>query len=113
MNENSIVDQVFEKRQAIAERWRHRPGTRFQWRIGHAAFDEIAKAAAGPRPSHIVSLREFGERFARLEEKQDRDWAERIRSGRDGWGKEGNTLLGWPIVCDESFEGVEPEVARL
>jgi hypothetical protein len=108
-----IADQVFEKAHAIEERWRHRPGMRFQWRIGHAAFDEIAEASAGPKPSHIVSLREFGERFARLEEKQDREWAERVRAFRESWGKEGGFLIGWPIICDESFEGVEPEVAAL
>jgi hypothetical protein len=110
----SIVDQVYEKYEAIEVPWsRRHPGARFRWRIGHAAFDEIAEAAAGPRPSHIVSLREFGERFARLEEKQDREWAERIRSFREGWGSDGASLLGWPVVCDESFEGVELEVAAL
>jgi hypothetical protein len=110
---SEIVDQVFDKFQAIEERWRHRPGVRFQWRIGHAAFDQIVEVSAGPQPTSIVSLREFGERFARREEKLNWEWAERIRLLRDGWGKDGSTLLGWPIVCDESFEGVEPEVAVL
>jgi hypothetical protein len=105
--------ELFDKALAIEERWQHRPGMRFQWRMNHEAFDAIVEMSAGPKPSEVVSLREFGPKFARLEDEQDRAWAERIRHGRESWGKEGNQLLGWPVICDDSFNGIEPEVAVL
>jgi len=110
-----IVSQVFEKAQAIEERWRYRPSVRFRWRIGRAAYDEIVRLQAGDGASD--GLRQLAAadpgHFKDLAAREDQRQDERLTSGRASWGKEGSTLLGWPIVCDESFEGVEPEVAVL
>jgi len=110
-DEPTVIDEVFDKAQAIERRWRHWAGVRFRWRMGRDAYEAIVVASAPPPPTHILD--DVDPRFAAISAEEEAYGLDIIRRGREAWGKEGSTLLGWPVVCDETFHGIEPEVARL
>jgi len=103
-----IFKGIFDKAAAIQERWPHLPYYHFRWRVGREAFMEIADEAAGPPPSH--ALDDLGPRFASRSWAEHERWRVRREALKEAWGKEGSALFGWPVVCDEDFEGIEPEV---
>lgn len=105
------ANELLAKAQGIRDRWEHRPNARFQWRIGRQAFDDLVLLTAGPPPDS--GLADLGPRFAAITRERERARLERINTGLSAWGKEGSTLFGDPIVCDETFDGIEMEIAHL
>lgn len=104
----TIVDEVFAKAIAIEKRWRYRSDLRYQWRIGHAAFDALVEAVHPE--SALASWGDLSFEMALRVAKANAQREADIRRAKDGWGKDGNILVGWPIVCDDKMVGFEPEV---
>ena len=104
-----VVTEVFTKAQAIRDRWPHLPDNRFRWRMDRAHFDALFEATLERQHYSDETMRAFGLEhleMARLERN-----AERRRLHEDAWGKPGSMLIGWPIVCDDTYPGIDPEVA--
>lgn len=83
-----------------------------RWRIGRATYDELVRAVAGEGAS--ATLREMAARdpqFEPLVRREDDRRDERIAAGAAAWGKDGSSLFGYPVVCDETFDGIALEEA--
>src|SRR3989304_113357 len=103
-----VADDIYAEVCAIQNRWPLLSDNQFRWRIGRSAFNELVEEFAGPPSRH--ALDDLGPEFAAIAVTEDARRAERLKTGREAWGKVGSSLLGIPVVCDEDFDGCEPEV---
>jgi len=78
-----------------------------QWRVGKTAYMEIAELVVGPPPARIID--DIGPQFKAISDEVERCREERLVSIQGAWGKEGSSLLGYPVVCDEKHEGLTLE----
>jgi hypothetical protein len=107
----TIVDQVFEMTAAADPR--PSPWNPYRWRVGHEAFMEIIEATSPSAPSDaLLSLARGSEHFAVMVARQEANREEYLRRARDLWGKDGSQLLGYPVLCDEHFEGIAFEQVK-
>ncbi|HEU4864622.1 MAG TPA: hypothetical protein VFT76_00115 [Actinomycetota bacterium] len=105
---SEVFDEILRKAVGIRDRWPLLAENRFRWRVGPDAFGKLVATQR-----EIAIPEDLAERDPRLRELRDeqleraREWE---KTAWDAWGEDGSTLLGWPIVCDETMVGIEPEV---
>lgn len=77
-----------------------------QWRMGKNTYMEMAEQIVGAPHEY---LNELGPPFRALSDEVEKNRNQRLQSLTEAWGKEGTFLLGYPVICDEDFEGLTLE----